>query len=183
MIQQPRVTTGTLKGLKLKVPKRSRPFTERVKRVMFDTILGYLKDTKCLDLFAGSGSIGIEAISRGASYCVFVENDREAINVIKENIEKANIKDQTRVYGSDYRKFLNSSSSEKFDIIFVDPPFEMIWDINMHGVENLVNDDGLVIFKSETNKSFHFPKQFEEILVKKVGSNTLHFLKLKPEAN
>jgi 16S rRNA (guanine966-N2)-methyltransferase len=176
-MNNPRITTGDLKGLKLKVPKGARPFTERVKRVMFDTILGYLKDTRCLDMFSGSGSIGIEAISRGAAYCVFVDNDIRAMDILKDNLKQAKIESKTKTIVMEYRKYIHWAN-ETFDIVFLDPPFDSIPYINLNSIEKLLNPEGLVVFKSETGIVPKFPAVLKLLLEKKVGSNTLYFLQL-----
>jgi 16S rRNA (guanine(966)-N(2))-methyltransferase RsmD len=127
-----RVIAGKCKGRKLVAPKGShvRPALDQVKEAIFN-ILYDVSDLDVLDLFAGSGSIGIEALSRGASSATFVENDLVAHRSIIENLDKCNLKDQATVWKlnvSSAIKTLNKKDA-KFDLIFVDPPY----------LKNLVN--------------------------------------------
>lgn len=123
-----RVQTGSAKGRKLKMPVgiRIRPTTGRVKKSIFDT-LGDIRGAIVLDLFAGSGSLGIEALSRQAQSAVFVEKEREAVKSISDNIEKCGFDDRSEIISTDYRKAINimEKQSRKFNLVFIDPPYEL----------------------------------------------------------
>jgi len=173
---QPRITAGTLKGRKLKVPESARPFTERVKISMFDLISEYIKDAKVLDLFAGSGNLGIEALSRGASYVQFVENDEKSIKVIRENLIGMDLLNQTRVTNLDVFKFLKINK-DKFDIIFIDPPFTMDFIMRFEELEKSLAENGIIVLKLEEGNDKYKVQDLEIVYTKKLGTNVLYFLK------
>ncbi|MEP7103462.1 MAG: 16S rRNA (guanine(966)-N(2))-methyltransferase RsmD [Candidatus Dojkabacteria bacterium] len=180
MKQQPRITTGTLKGRKLKVPENARPFTERVKITMFDLISEFIKDARVLDLFAGSGNLGIEALSRGASYVQFVDNDEKATKIIRENLKSNDLMLSSRVTALDVFRFL-TINKEKFDIIFLDPPFTMDFKLRLDELVNSLSVDGIAVLKLEEGNDKYKIEGLEEVYTKKVGTNVLHFFKLKNE--
>lgn len=103
----------------------TRPTTDRIKETLFNMINSEIYDCSFLDLFSGSGGIGIEALSRGAKRAVFVENNRKAVDCIKDNLERTHLKEFALVCETDVLGYLNriKTSSEVFDIIFMDPPY------------------------------------------------------------
>ena len=116
-----------------------------------------LKNSVCLDLFCGSGNLGIEAISNGSKLCYFVDNNIKAIRVVEDNLKNLNIKDNAKVLNFDYKKSLKyfNENNIKFDLIFVDPPydFHVIEKIIKYVDElNLLNDNGLLILEFEKEK-------------------------------
>ena len=119
-----RVIAGSAGGIQLHVPKRGvRPTMDRVKAAIFSSLGNAVIDAHVLDLFAGSGALGIEALSRGAASVFFVDEDRQSIAAIEKNLGKARF--QARVREQDVFEFLKRfSSSERFEIIFADPPYE-----------------------------------------------------------
>jgi len=119
-----RVITGSARGAKLRTLDglATRPTSDRVKEAVFNIIQFQVEGRRVLDLFAGSGQMAIEAMSRGASYAVLVDQSAEAVKVIKENLKKVKFDQQTSVFQSDYLRFL-STTREKFDLIFLDPPY------------------------------------------------------------
>ncbi len=123
-----RVIGGKLRGKEIKgyLIDGTRPTMDRVKESMFAIIQDNIKDSICLDLFAGSGSLGIEAISNGASKCYFVDNNKIAIKVINKNLENLNIKDQAIVIEKDYMDSLIyfRQNKIKFNIVLLDPPYD-----------------------------------------------------------
>ncbi len=119
-----RVITGKKRGMKLLSPPEDapiRPTADRTKESIFNLIHEGIEGA-FLDLFAGSGQMGIEALSRGAEKAVFCDNDKTAIDLIKANIKKTGFTDYSLFFG-DYRKYLKTTT-EKFDIIFIDPPYD-----------------------------------------------------------
>jgi 16S rRNA (guanine(966)-N(2))-methyltransferase RsmD len=121
-----RVITGSAKGRKLKMPKggKTRPAMDKVKGSTFNIIAPLIHDSKFLDLFAGSGNLGIEALSRGADYAVFVDASRECTRTIKENLELTRLSDNAKVFTMDCLKFLKNKNFEfLFDVVFIDPPY------------------------------------------------------------
>ena len=122
-----RIIAGFLKGMKLKKVKSEsvRPTRDRVKESLFQIIGPTFEGCDVLDLFAGTGSLGLESLSRGTDFVVFVDNFYPSIVSIKENISKANLEKKTKVYFCDYRKALSflSKQQRKFEYIFLDPPY------------------------------------------------------------
>ncbi len=150
------VLTGSIKGRKLKVPKgqKIRPMTSRVKKSIFDT-LGNIVDTKVLDVFAGSGGIGIEALSCGAIHVTVIDKDPSAFKIIKENYEHCGLTDKADLIFSDFKSALAKlkKKKEKFDLIFVDPPYKLYKDLEVRdfieGVSDLLHADGVVVIEHD----------------------------------
>lgn len=119
-----RVISGKARGVSLKTPTgmQTRPTADRVKEAMFSIIQFDLPNANVLDLFGGTGQLGIEAISRGAKSALFVDSQEAACSLIRENLRRTHFEEYGRVVKSDYLSFLKSTS-QKFDIIFLDPPY------------------------------------------------------------
>ncbi len=119
-----RVITGSARGAKLKTLEglNTRPTSDRVKEAIFNIIQFQVEGRRVLDLFSGSGQLAIEALSRGADYAVMVDESREAVNIIKDNVKKVKFDQTSSVFQMDYMRYL-STCREKFDIIFLDPPY------------------------------------------------------------
>ena len=119
-----RVITGRARGTVLKTPEGSqtRPTTDRVKEALFSIIQFEVQGARVLDLFGGSGQLGIEAISRGAAGAVFVDASDRACRLIRENLKRTHFENEAKVVCSDYLSYL-TRCQEKFDIIFLDPPY------------------------------------------------------------
>ena len=148
-----RVISGKARGTSLYSLEgnHTRPTTDRVKESMFSIINFYIPDGIVLDLFSGSGALGIEALSRGAKKCYFVENSRQAAEVIKKNIDKTKCSENAVLKVIDYKAFLNSVD-EKFDVIFLDPPYnKKMCDEAMKIIYNrdLLKNDGIIISETE----------------------------------
>ena len=157
----------------------TRPTMDRIKESLFGIIQNYIKDSKVLDLFAGSGSLGIEALSNGASECYFFDNNIELINIIKKNTIGMN---GIHIMKSDYRNSLEllKNSNIKFDIIFLDPPykFNLINDcLDKIYDYNLLNDNGIIVCEYE-NEDVTTDK-YELIKEKKYGSKNIKIYKCK----
>ena len=122
-----RIITGKAKGVKLRTLEgdNTRPTAERVKEAVFSMIQFDIEGRSVLDLFAGSGQMALEALSRGASRAVLVDKSREAVAIIKDNIKKTRMDELCSVYQSDYLDFLRRASGTQFDIIFLDPPYAL----------------------------------------------------------
>lgn len=120
-----RVITGFARGRKLDTLEGVdvRPTTDRVKEAMFSAIQFDIEQARVLDLFAGSGQLGIEALSRGAKHCVFVDNNPAAAAVALANLKSCKLDGQAKLVGMDYNAFLKSTDMV-FDIVFLDPPYE-----------------------------------------------------------
>ena len=129
-----RVITGKARGINLKTPEglQTRPTADRVKEALFSIIQFDIPGARVLDLFGGTGQLGIEALSRGAKSATFVDASNTACNLIRENLKRTRLQEESRVICSDYLAFLGRCS-EKYDIIFLDPPYAEVF------LENALN--------------------------------------------
>ncbi|MEM7009673.1 MAG: 16S rRNA (guanine(966)-N(2))-methyltransferase RsmD [Thermodesulfobacteriota bacterium] len=151
-----RVLTGTAKGRRLKVPKgqKIRPMTSRVKKSVFDT-LGDISGLKVLDVFAGSGGIGIESISCGARSVVAIEKDPSVFKITNENYEHCGFKDKASLICMDYKSALLRlrKRNEVFDLIFVDPPYKLYEELEVDDfigdVSDLLDQDGVIVIEHD----------------------------------
>ncbi len=157
-----RVVTGEAKGRKLKAPKMpgTRPIIDRVKTALFDILSVRVEDARFLDLFAGTGSVGIEALSRGAASATFIEMNYSALKLVRENLKITGLQDRAEVMHTDAFKFLQTYAAEKqslaggqkreYDIIYVAPPqYQGMAARALQLLDNseLVPDTGLVIIQ------------------------------------
>ena len=155
----------------------TRPTMDRVKESIFGIIQNDIKDSVCLDLFAGSGSLGIEALSNGASACYFVENSNEIYNILKKNLCSI---DGSILLKMDYNDALKSFSGVKFDLIFLDPPYKLNL---INGVldyicdNNLLNNGGLIVCEFESEDVFC--DKMDLVRHKKYGSKQVSIYKKK----
>lgn len=166
-----KIISGTLKGRNIEGYniEGTRPTMDRVKESLFGMIQDYIKDSTVLDLFAGSGNLGVEAISNGAKIAYFIDNNPEVIKVLNKNIANLDIKSKSRVILSDWKKALNTFATQniKFDLIFIDPPYaydvyEKI--LNKVSTLNLLSDDGLIIME---HSNLHLPTTYENLTLYK----------------
>lgn len=120
-----RIITGKAKGIRLETleGETTRPTSERVKEAVFSMLQFDIEGRRVLDLFAGSGQMALEAVSRGASEAVLVDKSREAVGIIKKNIAKTKFLDECRVYCMDHAEYIRRFGGERFDIVFLDPPY------------------------------------------------------------
>jgi 16S rRNA (guanine(966)-N(2))-methyltransferase RsmD len=120
-----RVITGKSRGKKLLTLKgnETRPTTDRVKESIFNIIQFDIEGRRTLDLFAGTGQLGIEALSRGAKSCVFVDSSPESAEIVKKNLKDTGFSEQSRILRMDFTSYLGANSSERFGLIFLDPPY------------------------------------------------------------
>ena len=152
-----RVISGIARGTKLDSRESisTRPTLDRIKENMFNLIQDKVRDSVVLDLFAGSGQLGIEALSRGADRAYFCDIDREDIVFLNKNIAKTRLTEKSIVLNEDFKKVLNTVNT-KFDLIFIDPPYKSNFveeSINLIYEKSILNDDGLIIIETdETQK-------------------------------
>lgn len=120
-----RVIAGSARGLTLTAPKgeATRPITDRVKETLFGILGERVPDARVLDLYAGSGAIGIEALSRGAAHATFVERGREALAALRANLEHTRLAAAARVEAADVERFLGSTAGGPWDLVVLDPPY------------------------------------------------------------
>lgn len=121
-----RVIAGTARSLRLKTPEGmdTRPTTDRIKETLFNMLQPYLSGALFVDLFSGSGGIGIEALSRGARHAYFVENEKKALSCILENLQFTHLADQATVLKTDVLSALYGIHEKEADVIFMDPPYD-----------------------------------------------------------
>ena len=129
-----RVITGTARGVQLKTPEglQTRPTTDRVKEALFSIIQFEIPCARVLDLFGGTGQLGIEALSRGAKSAVFVDESEKACNLIRENLKRTKLSEKGKVVRGDYLQYLQNCR-ETFDFVFLDPPYAEVF------LENALN--------------------------------------------
>ena len=153
-----RISGGTLKGRRLKTPKtsRTRPTSEKLRQAFFNINQHRLPDSRFLDLFAGTGAMGIEAMSRGAASATFIEQDKRALSCLRENVEALDISSQCLIIAGDVRKVLQRTAGQ-FDIIYIDPPYgQGLGDATIALLDNsdILAQNGL-IFLEETEYTEH----------------------------
>ena len=122
-----RVIAGTARGVPLTAPRGhgTRPITDRVKETLFGILGDRVPDARVADLYAGSGAIGIEALSRGAASVDFVERERVALGVIRANLERTHLEAHARVHADDVERYLASAHDGPWDLAILDPPYEV----------------------------------------------------------
>ena len=176
-----KVISGLLKGRNIEGfdIEGTRPTMDRVKESIFSTIQFDIRDSIVLDLFAGSGNLGIEAISNGASKCYFVDNNKEAIKTINKNINTFNIQEYSVVVKDDYLGALNTLKGNKFDIVFLDPPYKDNYidkAINYLLNNNMLNDDALIICEYDRDINHEYDL-LDEVKTKKYGDKFVTIFK------
>ena len=150
-----RVITGSARGRKLKelVGTDTRPTTDMVKESIYSIIQFDIEGRRILDLFGGTGQMGIEALSRGAAHCTFLDTRREATDLIKENLALTKLDDSATVLQRDALSYL-ASCGEKFDVVFLDPPYAT--DLLEKSLElitkiDIMTENGIIVCESDVN--------------------------------
>ena len=179
-----RVVAGKYRGKNLASPKddRVRPTTTRIKETLFNVLQGYSQDAVVLDLFAGSGALGIECISRGAKEVTFVDNSKDSIELVRKNLQ--GIDGNFKVVNSDFSGVLRNAyvTGKKFDMIFVDPPYAsglgelalgMIFDLD------LLDKDGVIVFEHGSEKTYEVNDSRYKQRTKKMGTVVAEFISRK----
>jgi len=181
-----RIISGTARGTKLFTleGENTRPTLDRVKEPLFSIIQNYINGSVVLDLFSGSGALGLEALSRGAIKAILCDKSYEAIEVIKKNINKTHFEEKTKVLCMDYKKCLENIN-EKLDLIFIDPPYKL--DLAIKSIEiilekKILSEDGLIIVETDDEerelKELEKISNIKVINLKTYGRVKLIFLKL-----
>ncbi len=163
-----KIVAGSARNMDIELPASARPTLSRVKEGMFSSIHFELlnENVKCLDLCAGSGALGIEALSRGAEHCVFVESNRDACRIIKNNLKITSLEEKAEVLNLDAKHFLGGTSfKESFDIIFFDPPYEeeKLYDLTEQ-IPGILKPGGKVLIESIKGIS----REFEGLTLHKI---------------
>ena len=184
-----RVISGKARGLKLDTPKNQdvRPTTDRVKESLFNMINSYIMDSNILDLFAGTGSLGIECLSRGAKNCVFVDKSKDSINIVRSNVKKARVENESTILNVDFKDAVKrlSTQNQKFDVLFMDPPYyENMFIECLKSIDkfNLLDEDGIIVVEHATKDLFEDSiGRLNKSREKKYGNTTLTFYKLEEQ--
>ena len=186
-----RIISGTARGTKLYTLDglETRPTLDRVKESLFNIIQSEIKDSVVLDLFSGSGAIGLELLSRGAKKAILCDKSKEAIQIINKNVQKTHLQDKAEIYNMDFKTAIKKLKNQEFDIIYIDPPY--VTDYVKIAIEEivknkLVNTNTKIII--ETDDEERILKQIENINVKvvdkrKYGKATIILLEYSKNDN
>ncbi|BCN30474.1 16S rRNA (guanine(966)-N(2))-methyltransferase RsmD [Anaeromicropila herbilytica] len=177
-----RVIAGKARRIPLKTIEGmdTRPTTDRIKETLFNMLNPYLADCQFLDLYSGSGAIGIEAISRGASHVVFVENNHLAIECIKSNLSATNLQEAAEIMNTDVINALKSleAKGKQFDIIFMDPPYRHLHEksvLEYLNQSNLVHEDTMIIVEASLDTDFSYLEKLNyQVMKRKEYKTNLH---------
>ena len=182
-----RIISGKARGTKLFTleGENTRPTLDRVKESLFNIIQNKIPDCIFLDLFAGSGSIGLEAISRGAQKAILCDKEKKAIEIIRKNIEKTHCEEQVELYQMSFEKLLEMKLQEKVDIIYIDPPYKTefaLKALKMILDKELLKKEAIIII--ETDEEERIIKEINKLSIeiidqRKYGRANLIFLKEK----
>ncbi len=197
-----RITAGKAKNFKLEIPKTTRPLTDRMKVQVFDTLQKDIYKKTILDLYAGTGSFGLEALSRGAEHSTFVEASKQAFHTLNKNIAHTGFVTNSEVIKSKVEEYLykknNEESIETFDIIFLDPPYKLFNTKRTHNMEDIINMAGNLLPGVQKKRTKKFkgalilkhPKRYplEKLSLDNIellestdfGLNTISFYIVKP---
>ncbi|MBX7067100.1 MAG: 16S rRNA (guanine(966)-N(2))-methyltransferase RsmD [Parachlamydiales bacterium] len=176
-----KIIAGTFKGRNLKAPKSSttRPTQGMLREAVFNICQNEIEGARFLDLFAGSGAMGLEALSRGASLAVFVEQNRQAIGIIKENISALQVESMAKVIPTNATRALQILEGQKFDLIYIDPPYDL--KVDLTPVAGLLSPHGTV-FLEERHEPKHKPTSIAGLEMKEVrrfGSSVLTLFQIR----
>lgn len=182
-----RIISGKARGTKLYTldGTATRPTLDRVKESLFNIIQNDIEDSTVLDLFSGSGAIGLEFLSRGAKRAVLCDNSKDAIKIIKQNVQKTHFEEIAEIYNMEFTKLVERLQNQKFDIIYIDPPYATDFiKISLEKIieYKLVNENTKIIV--ETDDETRILNQIEKMDVeitdkRKYGRATIIFLKYK----
>ncbi|MDF2613588.1 MAG: rsmD [Clostridia bacterium] len=179
-----RVISGKCRGTQLVSAEgmTTRPTIDRIKETLFNIIAFDIPECMFLDLFSGSGAIGIESLSRGAQKAIFVEKDKSALACINKNLEKTKLKEHAVIYHCDVLIALDQlkNKNQKFNIIFLDPPYAMpnVEEVLKKIVDNdLISENGYIILERSTNTIVSLPQNLVLWKEKTYTTTTLSFLR------
>lgn len=184
-----RIISGSARGTKLETLEGldTRPTLDRVKEALFSIIQNEIWEAKVLDLFSGSGALGLESLSRGAKEAYLCDSSKKAIEIIKQNVKKTHFVEQVKIINKDCMKCLEEMKDMHFDIIFLDPPYR-----TNYGTEavkfiiqnNMITKDGTIIFETD-KKEEEYLSELEKYAsvrsLRKYGRVTLVILSLRKD--
>ena len=179
-----RIIAGTAGGLFIQSPKKftSRPTQERVREALFSSIASWIPEASFLDLYAGSGSVGIEALSRGAASATFVEVDRQFCKTIQANLKQCRLTGE--IVSREAAQYLSQPPLKKYDIIFADPPYDQKTpDLDTlpfaTQLQHFLKPDGILIWEHDIHSQWNPPAGLEITKVKKIGETRLTYIRHK----
>lgn len=187
-----RIITGSAKGVRLATldGEATRPTSERVKEAVFSMLQFDIEGRRVLDLFAGSGQLALEALSRGASEAVLVDKSKDAVRIINTNAKKTRLDGACRVYCMDHRDFIRRARSEKFDIVFLDPPYAAgLYAPSLSALleADMLKETTLIVCESDSEGIFANDKslaeRFETVKVSKYSKTVITVLSPKGEVS
>ena len=185
-----RIITGKAKGVRLVTleGETTRPTAERVKEAVFSMLQFDIEGRRVLDLFAGSGQMALEAISRGATAAVLVDKSKEANKIIAKNVEKTRSQDVCRVFCMDYAEYIRRYAGEKFDIVFLDPPYAAgLYAPALRALlaADMIKTTSLIVCESDTTEMFakdtDLAECFETVKMSKYSKTVITILSPKRE--
>jgi len=176
-----RIISGKCRGLNLETLKgeNTRPTLDRVKESVFNILGNNFFDLAILDLFAGSGALGLEALSRGAKSCDFVDLSKEAIKVIKKNIDKCRMNELSTVHQCDFEVAIKKFPESYFDVVFLDPPYGKDMGIlAISKMDKIIKDTGIIILETDNTEDIPDTIEcFERYDVRKYGRVMISFFR------
>lgn len=168
-----RIVSGKFRSRVINAPEglNTRPSSDKTRESIFNIIAPYVYDANVLDIFAGSGALGLEAISRGANHATFIDLDDKAIKCIKSNIDLLKVNDQCKLIHDDY-KVISSLKGNTFDLILLDPPYKLVVIeeiIKLINDNDLLSNNGIIVFESNEENSIKKDIDGYSLKVKKYG--------------
>jgi len=177
-----RVIAGVARGQPLAAPRdpRTRPITDRVKETLFGILGERVPGARVLDLYAGSGAIGIEALSRGAAHATFVEQARPALAALRANLERVRLSELATVAPLDVERFLEGAVGEPWDLVFLDPPYELRAIVApLRAVEPHLAADAMIVVKHFWRTEMPDVPGLESVRQRRFGETMLSFLEAR----
>jgi len=185
-----RIVAGKFKGHALTAPKdqATRPTPDRVREALFNILHHGLQDfqlegTRVLDLFAGTGALGLEALSRGAKYCLFIENAPAARGLIRINVEALQLTGVTKIWRRDACALGPPGNMEPFDLVFADPPYgKGLGEMALRQVRDYgwIKSGGIAVVEEHTGSIFEIPDGYDELDQRKLGNTQIILLRIPP---
>lgn len=175
-----RVISGSARGKRLESLEglHTRPTTDRVKESVFNLLQPYVYGAKVLDAFAGSGALGIEALSRGALHCTFSENDKAAVDVVRRNLSGTHLAEKAVVYEGDALSFLERTK-ENFSLVFLDPPYDSglyVPFLEKIFEKNLLLPGGVISVETRAGEDLFIPSGLTVIKERKYGKTSIYII-------
>lgn len=180
-----RIIGGKSRGTKLYTleGKNTRPTLDRVRESLFNIIQNEIQESTFLDLFSGSGAVGLEAVSRGAKKVILCDSSKEAINIIKKNIEKTHAEEQVELYNIPFERLLKEKINTKIDIVYIDPPYDTNYvyeAVKLMIEQEFITENSIIII--ETDQEERITEQINELdteIVDKRKYGRVHLIFLK----